>query len=243
MLPTTQYEDGLFTVLQTTIPKTKEQEDRKNACILEFTWILVDNRVSTRRYPERNQTLLRCLCHAINAILEGERRQRTEEAGKAIKKLLVADYPLHKEAWHCMDGWCKDAVECNPPPARVTLKRIIAERVDLYHQVQPPGENIPTSVEPFQVEDLVPNEDGIEWVVRRLWNNLSRGTLGMRAEHLKGWLEEARKAEAAAEKAAKEAVEATVGPGEEDTESERDTKTKKELKNWGKVVDLARADF
>ena len=41
----------------------------------------------------------------------------------------------------------------------------------------------------------------------------------MRADHLKGWLEEARKAEAAAAKAEKEAVEAIGGLGEEETEA------------------------
>ena len=40
--------------------------------------------------------------------------------------------------------------------------------------------------------------------------------------------------------AAEEAVEATGGPGEEGTEAEREVGTKKELTNWGKVVDLVR---
>ena len=48
-----------------------------------------------------------------------------------------------------------------PPPARVTLKRITAERVDLYSYMLPPGENIPVSVEPFPVDDLVLMEDNI----------------------------------------------------------------------------------
>ena len=48
------------------------------------------------------------------------------------------------------------------PPGWVTLKKIRVERVDLYHQVQPPGENISISVEPLQVEELVPAEDTIE---------------------------------------------------------------------------------
>ena len=43
----------------------------------------------------------------------------------------------------------------------------------------------------------------------------------MRAEHLKGWMEEARKAGAAAEKAAKEGAEETRVPKEEGTEPER----------------------
>ena len=48
------------------------------------------------------------------------------------------------------------------------------------------------------MEELFPTEDKIEWVVRMIWNNISGVPLGMQAEHLKGWLEEAQKAAAAA---------------------------------------------
>ena len=40
-----------------------------------------------------------------------------------------------------------------PPPARATLERITAERVDLYSYVTSPGENIPATVAPAEVDD------------------------------------------------------------------------------------------
>ena len=46
---------------------------------------------------------------------------------------------------------------------------------------------------PFPVYDLVTMEDEIEWVVTQLQKHRSRGPSGMREEHQKGWLEEARK--------------------------------------------------
>ena len=55
-----------------------------------------------------------------------------EEIGGEIEKLLGADPPLHKEAWHRMKGWYKAAVNRAPPPARVTLWRITADQSDLY---------------------------------------------------------------------------------------------------------------
>ena len=51
------------------------------------------------------------------------------------------------------------------PPDRVTLERITEDCVALYCQVPPPGENSSISVEPLEVEDLVPMEDEIEWEV------------------------------------------------------------------------------
>ena len=85
-----------------------------------------------------------------------------------------------------MNEWYKSAFDCAPPTAQVTLELITAERVDLYFQVPPPGEKIPASVKPFQVEDWVPTKDDIEWAVMRFQNNRSGVSSGMRADHLKG---------------------------------------------------------
>ena len=92
--------------------------------------------------------------------------------------LLGTDPPLIQEAWQRIKGWYKAAVDCAPPPARVTLKRIMAERVELYSYVPPTGKNIPISVQLLPVEDSVPVEDKIEWAVKRLRNNRSWGRSG-----------------------------------------------------------------
>ena len=59
------------------------------------------------------------------------------------------------------------------------------ERVALYSYVPPPGENITTTIQPFQVDALVPEEGEIEWAVKRLRNNRSGGPSRMRTEHVK----------------------------------------------------------
>ena len=127
-----------------------------------------------------------------------------------MEALLMAEPPLIQEAWYRIQGWYKSAVDRAPPPARVTLKRITAERVKLYSRVPPPGENIPVRIERCEVKDKVTDEGGIEWAVKRLRNNRSRGLPRMRAEHLKGWLAVARRGEKG-EPADKE------GGGQEDT--------------------------
>ena len=86
-------------------------------------------------------------------------------------------------------------VDHSTPPAWGTLKRITAERVDLYSYVPPLGDNILVSIEPLPVYDAVPMDDDIKWVVKRLRNHRSRGTSGMQAKHLKGWQAAARKKE------------------------------------------------
>ena len=94
-----------------------------------------------------------------------------------------------------MKGWYKAVVNRAPPPARATLERITAERVALYSYVPLLGENIPVTIQPFLVDDLVTEEGEIEWGVKRLCNNRSGGVLRMWAEHVKRWLAAARKAE------------------------------------------------
>ena len=70
-----------------------------------------------------------------------------------------------------MNGWYKDAANCTPPTAQITLNRIMVERVTLYRHIPPPGDKIPISVEPFLVDDLLHIEDYIKWEVRRLRSN------------------------------------------------------------------------
>ena len=107
--------------------------------------------------------------------------------------MLGSDPLLHREDWHRMKMfyWC--VVNHAPPPARVTIERITVDRVDLYSYVPPPGDNIHVSIYLLPVDDLVPMEDKIEWAVKRLQNQCSGGPSGMRAEHINGWLAEARK--------------------------------------------------
>ena len=84
-----------------------------------------------------------------------------------------------------------DAVDRPPPPAIVDVATMKAERVKLYRRVPPMGQPIPVGVQPFVVDDSIPEDKEIAWAVRRLRLNRSDSQLGMRAEHLRQWLYEA----------------------------------------------------
>ena len=111
----------------------------------------------------------------MRASLAADRKRRADEAGTEVEALVGADTPLIQEAWHRIQGWYRAAVDRAPPPARVTLERITAERVALYSHVPLLGDNTPGAIKPFVVEDSVPEEGEIEWAVKRLRNNRSRG--------------------------------------------------------------------
>ena len=80
------------------------------------------------------------------------------------------------------------------------------ESVALYSRVPPRGDSIPVEIETFEVEDRVPDEGEIEWVVKRLRNNRTGGPSRMQAGDLKGWLAAARIGEKKGETADKESL-------------------------------------
>ena len=101
------------------------------------------------------------LSRAIAASLKGDMKRRIETAGKEVETLLEADPPNPREVWRRLKGWYKATVNRAPPPARATLERITAERVNLYRYVPFLGENILVTVRPVKVDDSVPTEDEI----------------------------------------------------------------------------------
>ena len=160
----------------------------------------------------------------VKKSLAEDRIRRADEAGAEVEALVKADLPLIQEAWYRLKGWYKAAVDQALPPAQATLKWITAERVALYSWFPPPGDSIPVYIEPFAVEDGVPDEGEIEWAVKRLRNNRAGGASRMRAEDLKGWFAAAWRREKKRENADKE------GGGREDT--------REGAKNWARVVEL-----
>ena len=67
-----------------------------------------------------------------------------------------------------MKVWYKDASNRSPPTESVTIARIMMELVDLHWKGPSLGENIPVLVEPFAVNNTGPEEDEIEWAVKKL---------------------------------------------------------------------------
>ena len=148
--------DEAFANLRRAVLKANMQEARRNAWLSVETWRLVDGRVSARRDPSKGQALKRRLGRAIKASLAADRRGQADEAGAEVDALVGVYPPLIQEAWHQIQGWYKATVDRAPPPARVTLERITAERVALYSHVPPLGDNIPVAIQPFMVNDLLP---------------------------------------------------------------------------------------
>ena len=75
-----------------------------------------------------------------------------------------------------------------PKPCYDSMRKQTKERVDLYKKVVPQGDPIPINVEPFDIEDLVPEDTKLRGVATGLGNSRPEGSGGIRAEHIKVWL-------------------------------------------------------
>ena len=104
------------------VTKPQARDTKKKTWISEAAWILAN----------KDHAIICRLGRAIVASLKGDRRRREEETGKEVETIIGSDPPLHREDWHRLKGWYRAAIDRAPPPAWVTLERIMAERVDLY---------------------------------------------------------------------------------------------------------------
>ena len=88
------WEDKIFAALRRAVLKPRAREAWKNEWISAATWRLVNERVSARRDPVKDQTLIRRHCHAIKSSMSTDRRRRAEEAGAEVEALVGADPSL-----------------------------------------------------------------------------------------------------------------------------------------------------
>ena len=137
----------IFAKIQWEIPRPLRQEIHCQAWISPETWSLIGNRIESRQ--QKDQWSSWALGRSIKAGLQGGRRRQADELGSAVESLLTSDPSLILESWIRMRGWYKAAVDRPPPPDRVALDTMTAEREELYRNDPPPGEPIPVGDLPF----------------------------------------------------------------------------------------------
>ena len=121
----------------------------------------------------------------IQASLKADHNQWVETP---FESLLASDPLLAKDDWTRRKEWYKDSIGCTLTPAWSKIDWIMVEPVTLYQKVPPPWEKPPIMVDPFKVDNLVPEKAEIEWAMKWLRYNRSGTPSGMKAEHLTIWI-------------------------------------------------------
>ena len=75
-----------------------------------------------------------------------------------------------------------------PPPESVSLENLVAEGVELYDHVLPPGRPIPIEVSPFPVDCNILGKEDISEAVMHLPLHRVGGPSIVRAKRLRMWL-------------------------------------------------------
>jgi hypothetical protein len=129
-------------------------------------------------------------------LLAADRKQRAADAASTVESHLSTS--AMKEAWRALKGWYR-SVEDRPPPAcPETMVRQTAEKVELYARAPPMGEALPFNFPHFKISDDMPTDSEVRTVVRGLRNGRAGGATGMKAEHIKVWLDKIPREEKAA---------------------------------------------
>jgi hypothetical protein len=151
----------------------------------------VDSRVALRRHGKKQCTEGRKLSRKISKGIKVDRKERTQKAGESIEILLKTGNL--KGAWRSLQAWYKHASGKGSKPSRADLESTAAEFQALYTQKTPPGDPIPICVATFEIDDNVPDEREIaDTVILLRWGKYP-GQSGIRAEHLREWLNAAER--------------------------------------------------
>ena len=145
----------------------------------------MDSKAEARRCgngqeADRLKTLLRIS-------LRADRKSRIEKTAVEIESLLGARQV--KAAYGVIRGWYRDKPGHVPKPTIQDEEKTRLEYQDLYGMRESPGEQIPSHITTSTIDDSLPTEKEICEAIKRMKRDKSPGASGIRAEHLREWMQ------------------------------------------------------
>jgi hypothetical protein len=183
--------DSIFDEIKSFMEKDARTTRRWSSWISPETWKLVDSRAALQRNGKKQCTEGRTLSRKISKGIKADRKERTQKAVKSIE--ILPETSNLKGAWRSLQAWYKHASGKGSKPPRANLESTSADFQTLYTQKSPPGDPIPIYVAPFEIDDNVPDKREISDTVRLLRWGKSPGLSGIRAEHLREYLNAAER--------------------------------------------------
>ena len=153
----------------------------------------MDTRCNLRRDPNHDRSIARQLTRRVNALINQDRKKRTEEAGKAIQDALSGETQDLQGAYNILKRWYRHHGDRPQKPTREDLRVTTQNFSQLFkaETPSPPGDPIPVHVQPVPVDDTIPTSEEIKATISRLRNNRATGPSRMKAETLKDWRKQA----------------------------------------------------
>jgi hypothetical protein len=163
------------------------RERPANRWISDKTWAAIDKRAALRRQRHLTTLVAHWIGREIKSFLAADCKQCATNATSTVKSHLSNG--SMKEALRALKGWYRLAEDRPPPACPETMAKQTAKRVELYAKVPPMGAPLLFNFPYFKAPDGVPTDDKVCKVVRGLQNRQATGATGMKAKHLKAWLD------------------------------------------------------
>ncbi len=142
-------------------------------------------------------TIIACrMGREIKSLLAMDRKQCAANATSTVESHLGNG--VVKEAWCALKGWYRLAEDQPPPACPETMVKQTAKHVELFARDPPMGEAFPFNFPHFKISKNTPTNSELHKVVEGLQNRRATGATGMKAEHIKVWLNKIQREEKAA---------------------------------------------
>jgi hypothetical protein len=128
---------------------------------------LMDTMCALPKDHQHSRTKAQCLDHQIRHSTHQDRKQRTKEAGRAIKKKLTNCFN-QKAAYKIAKKWYGHMGNRSPKPTRQDLVTTAEGYHQLYCLQEPHGNPIPTNVALAPKDDGISSEEEIDKAVHHL---------------------------------------------------------------------------
>ena len=180
--------DALFDELVDLIKKPTIVDGRDSSWISEKTWKFIDAKAEARKRGDRKaiaearKNMAKSLKADKLADIEGKR----SEIEEALKNNDT------RTAYGKVRKWCKEKPAHVPKPTLQDEEKTRSDFEKLYTVEESPGEPIPVREVPFEISDVQPTEEEICRALRRMKTGKAPGASGMKVEHLKLWMENAK---------------------------------------------------
>ncbi len=154
--------------------------------ILEESWGLIAHQAMLRRTGRLCQTGGHHMDRRIGVSLQKDWTDQTAKVGAAVEAELAGGNV--QEAFCHLKGWYRAMMETQAKPCYHTMEHQMLERVDLYARRESTGDPLPINVTLVVISDNVPTDGKLWQVAGKLTNGRVAGASGMRANHVKEWL-------------------------------------------------------
>ena len=169
-------DEKVYVKLVKAITKADARDLIANNWIRAGTWSLIDEQARLRQNGELGNAMARTIGRKIKASLKEDQVERAQKCKGGREK-----------AWKCVQGWYRKLSGQQQKQYHEVMMKQTLEREALCANVQPPGDCIPRTAPPSDIDNEDPQDEEIRPVVVVDKNGKAKGVDLVQAKNIKIW--------------------------------------------------------